>query len=1159
MSSYLTFDKGKNMKFGLPQGYTSGWGNAVDPKIALGQIAHDLPDISDGVANTFKSEDLSMPSPWAKLISYETVLFDSNGTYGAVAEQAVWDWRCLISIIALRDIIGIDLNVSPKGWDKSVNLANDGNQFARRFYKNVLQVYPQNSLFSVNAIGASSALQPTEWDIFTPILVKRGIASIGFLSNSTLVCPPYSFSAEAQAFLGSYPFFKMGKFINPVSWINSNPDYANIMKMFLNNLSDNVVNLSTVTSIPVNVNMCNKVNALITEFNNEIFVNGSVSVRATVANSGKYMNVRDLLSSIAINIPEPESDVTLITQKSNGSRLFIVGDSLFGIEANKDAANGINVIGNQKLSHLMPSFMSGDRIYGTYNLKPDEEIYRDSDLLMDKLFLINSRDSIINSGADRSIHSKIGGKDVIWPINKVLLKYMTVEELRNSIDISFDGSETYTVTLELSLARTIHRFSKSYSGKNIIIKEDYDLPHIAVWPYVKVEVPGGENVNLWKKYYVFKSSYSSTAHVEIKSDNDKPALNSVRLDLISNKDFERKYDTYEEIPSYIELYEKEGYNDVYCGSILLSPPEVKRISPHNDWTVGVDFGTTSSTAFYKDHSSVKKIDFGTLYWNEYSQADSTTSKKNGDKIDSGFFNIIDPQNQKSDSNNYFVPDEYVKKNSYPTVYEMLSGNAPLGTGATFTYGHITYDYATGTARDTQGSTIVYDNLKWGEDVNVKEASKKYLHQFFMQIIYGAVKAGIGAIEWKFSYPTALPSTLLSQYRNNTLNLLKTLQDDTGIILKSDNNSYYPESIVSAEHFQNHFRVPTVVCVDIGGGTTDISVWNRGLTTENLLQTSIKLASRDIFLPTFWNLIKSDDKISERVLNLKPLVKKYADERNYNLGEEDLPKVESILFEYEEAVKSCADIISDVSVQKRFEKILSFGFLSLLIYTMDSIAMVKDKLADDTQLTVCIGGNGSKLIEWLPFEYVQKTENILTQYLKDEYNLDYKIEVKKGNSDELKTEAVKGLLTIAANAANFANNLMLPASEEFIIEKFDGTSETIASDTDMIKRADIKDFFDNKGFGNQSIAAPDGETLCGIKNIKVNSELKTIRKIIEYSNKLNYAVFEDKDYLLSYTEEEYKAVHAKMQYELIQATRDGRMDPAFVFGVKAILKNENNKN
>lgn len=490
---------------------------------------------------------------------------------------------------------------------------------------------------------------------------------------------------------------------------------------------------------------------------------------------------------------------------------------------------------------------------------------------------------------------------------------------------------------------------------------------------------------------------------------------------------------------------------------------------------------------------------------------------------------------------------------------MLSGNAPLGTGATFTYGHITYDYATGTARDTQGSTIVYDNLKWGEDVNVKEASKKYLHQFFMQIIYGAVKAGIGAIEWKFSYPTALPSTLLSQYRNNTLNLLKTLQDDTGIILKSDNNSYYPESIVSAEHFQNHFRVPTVVCVDIGGGTTDISVWNRGLTTENLLQTSIKLASRDIFLPTFWNLIKSDDKISERVLNLKPLVKKYADERNYNLGEEDLPKVESILFEYEEAVKSCADIISDVSVQKRFEKILSFGFLSLLIYTMDSIAMVKDKLADDTQLTVCIGGNGSKLIEWLPFEYVQKTENILTQYLKDEYNLDYKIEVKKGNSDELKTEAVKGLLTIAANAANFANNLMLPASEEFIIEKFDGTSETIASDTDMIKRADIKDFFDNKGFGNQSIAAPDGETLCGIKNIKVNSELKTIRKIIEYSNKLNYAVFEDKDYLLSYTEEEYKAVHAKMQYELIQATRDGRMDPAFVFGVKAILKNENNKN
>ncbi len=1155
MPTYLTFDKQKNMKFGLPQGYTSGWGNAVNSLTALGEISHDLPDIADGVASTFKSEDLSMPSPWAKLISYETILFDDNKTYGNVAKQALNDWRCLITMIALKDYIGIDINLKNGRWEKSINLASDGNMFTRRFYKNILQVYPQNSMFSMD-------IQPHEWDIFTPIYAKNNTLVIGCLSSSTLVCPPFGYSDEAKIFLSAYPFFHKNTFTDPVPWINEDPNRANIMIQYLDNLSANISAL-TQTVMTVNVSMCQKVNNLVVAFRNQLMINGLVTAPVTIANNQNNLgSVKELLASISVQLPMPESKVVLKSEKESSSKLYIVGTTMFGVESNRDNANNINIIGNQKLSHLTPTFMSGDRTFGTYQLGADEEICRDSDLLLDNLYLVVSEKSIINQGGDIGIYQKISNKDVMWPINPLLFKYMNAEEIRKSIEISFDGNDTYTVTLNLMLSGGPHVFSKSYNGKNVILKMEEDMPHIGVWPYVRVVYPGVDQKNLWRNYFVMKSSFEASGaslKTVVKCDGEYNQTD-VRLDLISTKDIERTFTSYSSIPSYVEVYDKQagGYNSIYCGCILLTPAELKTISPHNSWTVGVDFGTTSSTAFYRDHAASEKVVFGTEYSNEFDPVSGTTNAKEGERIPSGFFSVVNPSHLLPDSENYFVPKSFLKRMSYPTIYEMLTGNVPLGTDTSLTYGHLPFDYATGRSRASQAGTLIYDNLKWDVDAKVKEATKKYLHQFFMHIVYRAIENGVGNIDWKFSYPTALPRTLISDYKSNTHSILDTLSSSTGVKCSVENDAYYPESIVSAEYFQKQYNISTVICIDIGGGTTDISVWKGGLETENLLQTSVKLASRDIFLPAFWNYIKSDAKVKENFLNRKPLVQAYVDKRGGNLGAGDLPKIESILFEYEEAVKKYVGAIGDFSAKKKFEKIISFGLFSLMFYTMDAVAMVKDRFDEHMLMTICIGGNGAKLLEWLPDNYLHDMQNILAEYLKAEYGLDYNIRIQFDTSrlDALKTEAVRGLLTINQRANVFHNNLMLPASEDIILEKYDGTTEDIGAHVDMIKREDVKEFFDSNGRSDEVIQTSEG-SMSGIKNIRISKNLDTLKKSITYFNKLN-AVLDDKDYLFHYEEADYYDIHAQMEYELLDAAKHGRMDPAFVFGVKSILKKENGK-
>lgn len=1157
MATYLTYDKQKIRQFNLPSSNTHGWNNAANSFSALGQIAQDLPDMgknADGISGDFNQSNFSMPSPWARFISFETLLFDDTGIYGSASLQALNDWRCLITIVALNSAMGLDINLENSQWSYITDISKDGNTISQQFYTNVRQMYPQNSMFTTYGI-------PKEWDIFIPILLAPTAINnndvIGFLSNSTLVCPAYTFSLSAKSKLSAFEFFQNGAFCDPVMWINRDPNHAYIMDQYLTNLHATLAELSGRSDM--NVYICQKLIKLVGDFKAQILPLNPTSA-VSVSRAGLIPDsVANILADSKVTIPEPASDVKLMTSNTNAGTLYIVGENMFGTRAGSAGAGQIHIAGRKTLAQLTPNFRSGDTNFDGYNFQNNEKMYRDTDLLLDKLYLVMSQNSIFNQGADGSLYTKLQGKDIIWPVNSVLLEYMTSEELKGALSVSFDGVNSYTVTLTLPLTHGTHTFSKQYSDQNVVIKMEGDFPNLSIWPYAKVVTPG-QTENHWKSYYSYKGTYedspSVTTVTELCCDGTENHVTSqTRLDNISSKGFTAYYTSYSELPTHIKVYEKQNMYKQFCGCVLLTPAPTYTISEQNVWNVGVDFGTTSSTV-YKRENGKEFIEFGTFYWNEFDSQTGKTVEKKGEAVDSGRFNACVPFTLKDSAHNFFMPDDFFKRNSYPSIYEIMTAGVPTGADSTFVFGHIPFDYAKGDRRDaTQAeNAVVYDNLKWSNDPNVREASSKYLHQIFIEIAFSAVKARVGTINWKFSYPTALPLNLLTDYKNKALDILNFLTKQTGIKMISDKEEFYPESIVSAEFFQQNYQMGTVACVDIGGGTTDISIWKRGIDTKNLLQTSIKLASRDIFLPSFWKLLRSDGNAYENILKLKRSVYEFVRKRNDNLSEEELPKLEQLLFEYPEAVFKYVGAVTDMNDKVQFEKTLTFGFFALMYYVMDSIAMAYDELKDEKSITVCIGGNGAKLVDWLSIP-MKNLEQVLQQYLNDEYGISITVFVKYQNQT-LKSEAAIGLLTINDNVDSFAKNLKLPASETLTVEKFNGETETIGSGEDIMSREDIKDYFYTKGKSSETVTVGN-EQVSGIKSISVSKDLTALKKVIKYFNILNELSFGEKKYLLNYTDADFDSIHQQMQFALNEAVKDARLDPAFVFGIKSILRKENN--
>jgi len=598
------------------------------------------------------------------------------------------------------------------------------------------------------------------------------------------------------------------------------------------------------------------------------------------------------------------------------------------------------------------------RVYGQYQLN-QMDVVRDDIKSKENVELIEIENlftpKIIKLSDELSIPGSYYEHNFIIPIKEKVFEIFEPDKIRENLTIQ-GGARGVTVKIDFKFdSGKSFTKEKRYQEDDII---SYDkFPIVAFWPFVDPDYPG----------YLFISKYQREMRISVEPAT---SIQENKKSEIKQEDLEFIVYEMEKPPSYIKV----KYDNQEAGIILLKEPE-KVSSQNKEWVVSVDFGTDNSIAFRKENDRIEKIKLKGL-----TQVISQPSNES----------IL-----KSHLFNYFVPNNDVEL-PIVTAYRVFSteqiDHEPL------LYGNVITDDL-----ELEIFGNIKLNLKWSDDPKDRKLISAWMKQFAFHIISQAKKDGVNKIKFKFAYPTSLKDE--NDYKALFHSVVESLREKLKNRIDIEKEINWETESVAAAKFYDIETHNGLLSIDIGGGTTDISLWMRD---KLLKQVSVRFAGRDIFSNTLFHT-----KFGLRILG--NLLKEISPQILQNLESiKGSPEVFSlrlynILKKHEREIQEQIPTYSGEVDFKIFRLILKIGLLSIVYY---SSKLVLDVLNNQNmgEISIRFSGNGSKILKWL-----ENGEKLIEQNYSKLLNMNVDFEV----SDEPKEEVAKGLL----------KNLNLKTNEE----------------------------------------------------------------------------------------------------------------------------------
>ncbi len=1085
---FTTREEINNPKLGINEGNESWKPTKGDSTASLQFLADDLPIIKDDIEYT--RNDVSIPSPWANIIFFDSLLQSNNNEFGKLSKQAVKDWRALLTTIALKDIWNINIKI------ESVDMQIDGRGFADKdFCKNICNMKPMNQFVSNDDC----------WNKF--YLIKIDDCTIGALTNSFLICSAYkeSFLEDNYKYTVDYlknlGFMDEGyNFVDPTDKIKKDFSLLVYMISYCERLRETLIDTSTDKATEDFINkICVIIDSFVKDLKNGLDEQQTSKCNAITRNSNKLYifedindeikDVYDLFQSIKLKAIDIEPIADIVVDKNKNVLLDKLGECIGRIEQSGKIeflhCEEYNVVTNEKI--FLEKITLVDCLYGKM---PFEK------------FMIGTSVSV-ECGDDTKTYC------CIPPIKEELFDMFDSEyDVRDSISITGDYERGIEASVRFIINGKETVRSRHYSVENYNFIEDISIPFIAIWPYASITTTpddSNQKYSAWNDFYVFEEDtmkiITGDMHpcdVEIKSKNDKGEYEKVVL--TDKKDGKKRSVLHKKhLPTYVKISNINNMDvPEELGIILLSKPDIKaEISEDNEKYVGMDFGTTSTTAFCSDSiggGNEKFIKFGLMKANNNvdTHTDVVKFKKEAAEIERAIGDdnngcCVIYQDQAQNTNEPamdFVPLEYIHHRFYPSMFKTnVKGNKLDIINYPLLNGNIIFD-----------SSIIDENinrnLKWGRHGDKQLSMKGYLSQFMTGIAFTLAKEGVGSIKWRFSYPTALSKSEIKRFSEDVRSISDKIGECTGII--SEVQGIYTESIVAAKfHSESH----NYICIDVGGGSTDVSLWkgqlNENSAPENLLQFSIGIAARKIFTEALANLIINCKDTNDRSrLNLqshigkidntsRDLIKKTKEKINpsgqvvsastdsvkqimENFGREIEPLIQNNGKNIMDWVMSPS--ICEEGATDNFFKYIITGFYGILYYTVLSMKQIKDQLSNVSDIKVKFAGNGANIYAWL-MRYFRSSDQgekvfanamhkLTKEILEIDINYEFDFDDKK-----LKTEAACGLLRMTEDDSSNERNLITICGDNMKVKYSDGNISTLNQDDNLAANDELEDFFD----------------------------------------------------------------------------------------------------
>lgn len=846
-------------------------------------------------------KDISaVPTMWARPLSFEMALHNPGFP---IRDQVIPQWRGMLAAIALAEVRSLPLKA------KRLRLDQVDNPFSKALSQ--LLPEPNAVLYSADAENPWKDIYIFDWNG----------QPVGMTSPSTLVVT----SEEGQ--WKGLPWWQDGQLQDPVRFLNDNEKA--LFWRWLDNL------LSEINQHQGKRNAIDKMTGLVEEFRDSL--GSAPQENLSLSKNPQFFGVPINIGVLkALNQPvkakAQPSNVRLIPSpdKENLPDLLIVDPEI--AEAWNQPPQNVWIYDDRTLA----SFQLQGQTLGQLNDR-SVRVLQAQDLFLPELAFLEIEDALPGALLPSSSQNlRFNGEAItpLLPLNPILLEYLNPQDLMNKVvsleGLTVDGEGAKVrVVLDLPLSGMNPDSQKPENYrvyKDYVLKEEnivIDVPVLQVWPNFQL--------TSWTHYYGF---YYDGQLAEDTFRVNFPEATDVYP-------FEEKLGNYQIVqfksfPTYVECLSE--YNELQ-GLIVLSPPET--VKPTGDWKIGVDFGTSFTNIYVNRQGRVTDpLPLNNLQLQVTNVPDDTRVKT--------LFEFFVPEN--------FVPEE--KPLPLSSVLTNRGFRKDAGEDLDPIFDGRVYVPQSSSFQPQQD--FIKTDLKWS--AKNLPYNRLFLKHLALHITAMAVQDEGGArrIQWCLSYPSAFSRRdqrrLASVWQSITEDLAQSTGVKHGCPGIQDLTHFRTESLAIAQYFADKEgeNLVSSTCIDLGGGTSDISIWERNTLIH---QCSVQLAGRDLF---------------SQFISRKPdFILKHFEQDKSQWSELEGPAFNAkldVLLRNDSAnwLRNKRSFVEEEPEFQGLLQLMALGFSGLYYYigTLLGVLHQEGKYSAPQITPVYIGGNGSQLLNWL---------------------------------------------------------------------------------------------------------------------------------------------------------------------------------------------------
>ena len=847
----------------------------------------------------------SIPDMWARPLLFKMALFDLEPTKQFVTglhEKVRGEWRALLAMFALKDFKQLDLKA------EQVNLLEEKSDLAE-----ILKALaPQESLNGNKAAWLT--------DVY--IIFFNGLP-IAMTSPTTLVTCAADYENVFSGKIFTPWSANQRTLTDPIKFLS--PVELNALKIWLENLYGKIQRLDKIGAKAKEIS-----NALLkcladyehdvaaaqtAETTNFEFVASNLNLHV-----GTARLLDDTIKGRAARFED--SAVRLLNDKKN---LLLVSPELVRDFARFEGVDASRLVVWQGISanEIFDDKLSDRKKIGRTALN-GAEFRKPEDFFHARMAVVEPANAFPNSPKIQGMEN-LSEKDLtpILPIKRELFEIFSPEEISARLAIS-DDKENFYLHFNFPLSGVEgggknFRWTKNYPKRELIYI-DQEVPVVEIFPDFR---RAG-----WRDYFLYYENYRA------QSDDDALApdiyfVSPLSHSITPKNRFTAKLDEFPEV--LICNYNPPphaGKSPYEVGAIILNQPKKIERNAGLNWKIGVDFGTSSTMVFFAENqTSPRPLNFSPH-----------------------LFQVTASGGARAQTYRHFIPSQMPARadGSFLSIFHLLN-TGDLKNIQPLIDGHVFLLSSENARVFEQFAQRIDANLKWQDDDRQRRKTAAYISQICLQAMAEAAFNGAGSVQWNFSYPTAFSQAQKISFQEICREATTSPQS------LAPSPYFWAESKAAAYHF-NKLDGKTAnfaqgaICVDIGAGTTDISVIS-GEPPRIVYHTSIRYAARQMFKPIYDNYeLFAGEKISSK-LNDETQRQAVIDADMREHSEKYLADLK---------FKTGVEQIKNVLQAAQFATAGLFHYLGELVKVLHDYGHYREKKIPH----VFVGGNGARIFKWL---------------------------------------------------------------------------------------------------------------------------------------------------------------------------------------------------